>query len=107
MELVIAVNTKKWKDYLDELNSKWPIKSVGDIPAIGRLIFTLNSYIDVYQNSKDLLRYNDDFNHYVFHLGRKDLQIEEFNWGFKEDTDYTLELIKLKEMIVAYATLKK
>ena len=32
---------------------------------------------------------------------------EEFNWYSKEDTDYTLELIKLKEMILAYATLKK
>ena len=132
LELVIAVNTKKWKDYLDELDNKRPIKSVGDIPAIGRLIFTLDSYIDMYQNNKDLLRYNDNFNHYVSHSGRKDLQMDEFNaalysvdtrtvhtmmtacayyaggfiWGSKEDMDYTPELIKLKEMIIAYATSK-
>ena len=30
-----------------------------------------------------------------------------FVWGSKEDTDYTPELIKLKEMILAYATLKR
>lgn len=159
LELVIAVNTKKWKDYLDELDDRRPISSIGDIPAIGRLIFTLDSYIGMYQNNKDLLRYNDNFNHYVSHSGRKDLKMDEFNkalysantrlhkmyekakedktfrtdipeeefmrvtvhtmmtacayyaggfvWGSKEDTDYTPELIKLKEMILAYATLNR
>ena len=159
LELVIAVNTKKWKDYLDELDDRRPISSIGDIPAIGRLTFTLDSYIDMYQNNKDLLRYNDNFNHYVSHSGRKDLKMDEFNkalysantrlhkmyekakedktfrtdipkeefmrvtvhtmmtacayyaggfvWGSKEDTDYTPELIKLKEMILAYATLNR
>ena len=159
LELVIAVNTKKWKDYLDGLDDRRPISSIEDIPAIARLIFTLDSYIDMYQNNKDLLRYNDNFNHYVSHSGRKDLKMDEFNkalysantrlhkmyekakedktfrtdipeeefmrvtvhtmmtacayyaggfvWGSKEDTDYTPELIKLKEMILAYATLKR
>ena len=79
LELVIAVNTKKWKDYLDELDDRRPISSIGDIPAIGRLTFTLDSYIDMYQNNKDLLRYNDNFNHYVSHSGRKDLKMDEFN----------------------------
>ena len=40
LELVIAVNTKKWKDYLDGLDDRRPISSIEDIPAIGRLIFT-------------------------------------------------------------------
>ena len=135
LELVIAVNTKEWKEYFDELDQKRPMSSVGDIPAIGRLIFTLD-------------------NHYVSHSGRKDLQMAEFNqalfsantrfhmmyekakedktfktdmaeeefmrvtvhtmmtacayyaggfiWGSKENEDYTPELIKLKEMILAY-----
>lgn len=78
LELVIAVNTKKWKDYLDGLDDRRPISSIEDIPAIGRLIFTLDSYIDMYQNNKDLLRYNDNFNHYVSHSGRKDLKVDEF-----------------------------
>ena len=131
-----------------------PMSSVGDIPAIGRLIFTLDSFIEMYQTHKALLRYNDNFNHYVSHSGRKDLQMDEFNqalfsantrfhmmyekakedktfktdmaeeefmrvtvhtmmtacayyaggfiWGSKENEDYTPELIKLKEMILAY-----
>ena len=154
LELVIAVNTKEWKEYFDELDQKRPMSSVGDIPAIGRLTFTLDSFIEMYQTHKALLRYNDNFNHYVSHSGRKDLQMDEFNqalfsantrfhmmyekakedktfktdmaeekfmrvtvhtmmtacayyaggfiWGSKENEDYTPELIKLKEMILAY-----
>ena len=118
------------------------------------MIFTLDSFIEMYQTHKALLRYNDNFNHYVSHSGRKDLQMDEFNqalfsantrfhilyekakedktfktdmaeeefmrvtvhtmmtacayyaggfiWGSKENEDYTPELIKLKEMILAY-----
>ena len=31
LELVIAVNTKEWKEYFDELDQKRPMSSVGDI----------------------------------------------------------------------------
>ena len=56
------VNTKEWKEYFfDELDQKRPMSSVGDIPAIGRLIFTLDSFIEMYQTHKALLRYNDNF----------------------------------------------
>ena len=51
LELVIAVNTKEWKEYFDELDQKRPMSSVGDIPAIGRLIFTLDSFIEMYLTS--------------------------------------------------------
>lgn len=69
LELVIAVCAKEWKEYMDELDRTRPISSVGEIPAIDRLIFTLDSYIDMYQNHKALLQYNDNFNYYVSHMG--------------------------------------
>ena len=100
LELVIAVNTKEWKEYFDELDQKRPMSSVGDIPAIGRLIFTLDSFIEMYQTHKALLRYNDNFNHYVSHSCA--YYAGGFIWGSKENEDYTPELIKLKEMILAY-----
>ena len=68
LELVVAVCTKIWKDYLDRLDQSRPISSIGEIPAVGRLIFTLDSYIELYQNHKELLCYNDNFNHYVSHV---------------------------------------
>ncbi len=79
LELVIAVCAAKWKEYLDELDAKRPLTSIGDIPAIDRFTFTLDSYIDMYQHHKDLLQYNDNFNHYVTHEGVKDEQLEEFH----------------------------
>lgn len=79
LELVIAVCAAKWKEYLDALDANRPLESIGDIPAIDRFIFTLDSYIDMYQHHKDLLQYNDNFNHYVTHEGVKDKQLEEFH----------------------------
>lgn len=38
LELVIAVNAAKWKEYLDELDEKRPIASINEIPAIDRFI---------------------------------------------------------------------
>ena len=79
LELVIAVCAAKWKEYLDALDAKRPLESIGDIPAIDRFTFTLDSYIDMYRHHKDLLQYNDNFNHYVTHEGVKDEQLEEFH----------------------------
>ena len=68
-ELAIAVCASKWKAYLDKLDEARPISSIHDIPAIGRFIFTLDSYIGMYQNHKDLLQYNENVNHFVSHSG--------------------------------------
>ena len=78
-ELVIAVCAAQWKAYLDELDQNRPISSVQDIPAIGRFIFTLDSYIEMYLNHKELLQYNDNFNHYVTHEGVDPEQIENLH----------------------------
>ena len=77
--LVIAVCADQWKRYLDGLDARRPISSVHDIPAIDRLIFTMDSYIDMYQNHKALLKYNDNFNYYVTHEGKNNDQLVDFH----------------------------
>lgn len=77
-ELVIAVCAAKWKEYLDELDARRPISSIGNIPAIDRFTFTLDSYIGMYQNYKELLLYNDNFNHYVTHEGVESEKLKGF-----------------------------
>lgn len=72
--LVIALLTREWKKYMDELDSKRPIETIDEIPAIDRFIYTLDSYIDMYKNYKDLLILNDNFNHYVTHAVTEDEQ---------------------------------
>lgn len=98
LELVIAVCAAKWKAYLDELDAKRPISSVGDIPAIDRFIFTLDSYIDMYQNHKDLLQYNDNFNHYVTHECAEREQLDDFHRSlYSANTRFHLMYEKAKE----------
>lgn len=119
-ELAIAVCASKWKAYLDKLDEARPISSIHDIPAIGRFIFTLDSYIGMYQNHKDLLQYNDNFNNYITHQTvRQEEQFMRvtvhtmmaacthyaggFIWGATDNKDYTGDLLILKEMILNYA----
>lgn len=79
LELVIAVCTREWERCMDELDRRRPLSSVDDIPAIDRLIFTLDGCIGMYKNYKELFLYNDNFNHYVTHVRRESEQLEEFN----------------------------
>ena len=98
LELVIAVCATKWKAYLDELDEKRPISSIGDIPAIDRFVFTLDSYIDMYQHHKDLLQYNDNFNYYVTHENASEEQLEDFRLSLgSANTRFHLMYEKAKE----------
>ena len=53
MELVIAVCSVKWKEYLDNLDAARPISGLQDIPAIDRLTFSLDCYVDMYRNHRN------------------------------------------------------
>ncbi|MDD6038826.1 MAG: TetR/AcrR family transcriptional regulator [bacterium] len=77
-DLVIAVNAAKWKEILDELDEIRPVRTVGDISAIDRFTFTLDGYIYLYRNRKDILQFNDNFNHYITHECCDDKQLEVF-----------------------------
>ena len=98
LELVIAVCAAKWKEYLDALDAKRPLTSIGDIPAIDRFTFTLDSYIEMYQHHKDLLQYNDNFNHYVTHEGTDSEQLRAFHASLHSaNTRFHLMYKKAKE----------
>ena len=91
-ELVIAVCAAKWKAYLDKLDEIRPLSSIGNIPAIDRFIFTLDSYIWMYQNYKELLLYNDNFNHYVTHEGVDKEKLKEFTMVIRKSITYIVVL---------------
>lgn len=97
-ELVIAVGSTKWKEYLDELDARRPISSVGDIPAIDRLIFTMDCCIDLYQNHKNLLQFSDNFNQYATHEGYDNEQLLGlFASLFSANTRFDMMYEKAKE----------
>ncbi len=98
MELVIAVCSVKWKEYLDNLDAVRPISGLHDIPAIDRLTFSLDCYVDMYRNYKELLQFNDNFNYYVTHEEYKTEQLVEFhNSLYSADTRLHMMYEKAKE----------
>ncbi|MCI7062835.1 MAG: TetR/AcrR family transcriptional regulator [Lachnospiraceae bacterium] len=97
-DLAISVCSRKWKQYLDELDRVRPISSIGNISALDRLIFTMDQYIDMYQNHKDLLIYNDNFNHFVRLEGKEDDKLVEFHQSlWSADTRFHMMYEKAKE----------
>lgn len=70
--LVIDLMVREWKRLFDELDRIRPIESIHDIPAIDRFKFTLDFYIDLYKNHRELLMLNDNFNHYITHAIAED-----------------------------------
>lgn len=76
--LVIAVAARKWKQYLDSKLESRTYDIIKDIPAIDRLAFTLDIYIELYENRKDLLIFNANLNHYLSHEECQDANLEEY-----------------------------
>lgn len=98
LELVIAVCAAKWKAYFDELDKKRPLSSIGDVPAIDRFVFTLDSYIDMYKHHKDFLQFNDNFNHYVTHEHAENEQLEVLHQALRSaNTRFHLMFEKARE----------
>lgn len=99
LELVIAVNAAKWKEYLDELDEKRPIASINEIPAIDRFIFTMDSYIDMCVNHKALLQFNDNFNHFVSRAGTDSAMLNNFKLSLRQIQDFLKCMRKPKKTI--------
>ena len=98
LELVIAVCTAQWQAYFDKLDEERPLSSIADVPAIERFIFTLDSYIGMYQNHKDLLQYNDNFNNYITHQTVRQEELANFHASLNSvDTRLHMMYAKAKE----------
>lgn len=98
--LAIHLMAREWKKYMDELDRMRPLDTIGEIPAIDRFIYTLDSYIDMYRNHKDLLILNDNFNYYVTHAVTVEEQeaLDQFRRSISSaDTRFRLMYEKAKE----------
>lgn len=67
IDLAIKVCGVYWHDFILSKLENRSLEEIANIPAIERLSYTLDMYIDLYTNHKDLLIYNDNFNHYIAH----------------------------------------
>ena len=65
LALVIAIGTLKWEEYGEYAGKLRAKRQADNMTAAEEFSFYLDFYIDLYQNHKDLLRFNQSFNNYV------------------------------------------
>ena len=65
LELVIAIGTWKWEEYIDRYNALLPPEKMETITGAEWLRFFLDAFLDLYRNHADILRFNYNFNSYL------------------------------------------
>ena len=64
-ELVVAIATRKWREYIDWHNSLLTSVEMEKLTGAEYLKFFFDSFLELYRNHKDILRFNYDFNSFV------------------------------------------
>ena len=78
-ELVIEIATKKWREYYDKVEEAYIRRGGSTMNAAEELECFLDSFIDLYRNHKDILRFNRNFDVYVKHEGCTVEQMRPYN----------------------------
>ena len=64
-DLVIAIGAWKWREYIERYSSLRSAEEREQMTAAQRLRWYMDSYIDLYRNHKDILRFNYFFNSFI------------------------------------------
>ncbi|MBQ1546131.1 MAG: TetR/AcrR family transcriptional regulator [Clostridia bacterium] len=64
-ELVIAIATRKWQDFIRWHNSLLSDEEMNKLTGAEYLKFFIDSFLELYRNHKDILRFNYMFNSFV------------------------------------------
>ena len=65
LELVVAVSVWKWQEYVDFYRGSFSEKRIAQMTGVEYLRMYLDSFIDLYRNHPDILRFNYSFNNYI------------------------------------------
>lgn len=79
LEFVIAIGTRKWKDYYLEVEELYKDFGGEKMNAAQEFNFYLEAYVTLYKNHKDILRFNKNFDTYVRHEGATAKQMKPYN----------------------------
>lgn len=79
LDFVIAIGTRKWKDYYIEIEKAYNDSNGEKMNAAQEFNFYLEAYITLYRNHKDLLRFNKNFDTYVRHEAATAEQMKPYN----------------------------
>ena len=86
-ELVIAIATRKWKDFIEWHNSLLSPEEMEKLTGAEYLKFFIDSFLELYRNHKDILRFNYMFNSFVQGVG----------WTGEQQQPYLQMVNKLSE----------
>jgi AcrR family transcriptional regulator len=78
LDLVIDIGARQWQEYSVQAMKVRAASNISQMTAAERLDFYLTFYIDLYQNHKELLRFNSNFNSYVKHEGATAEQLKPY-----------------------------
>ena len=65
LNLVVAIGTWKWEEYIEAHNALLPQERLDKMTGAEYLRFFLDSFLDLYRNHRDILRFNYDFNSFL------------------------------------------
>ena len=66
-ELVIAISTWKWKDYITSRNSLLSAEKMEKLTGADQLKIYIGSFLELYRYHKDMLRFNYNFNSFLIY----------------------------------------
>ena len=66
-ELVIAISTWKWKDYITSRNSLLSAEEMEKLTGADQLKIYIGSFLELYRYHKDMLRFNYNFNSFLIY----------------------------------------
>ena len=65
LDLVIAIGTWKWNEYIDAYDATLTPEKLNQMTAAEYLRWYMDAFIDLYRNHSDILRFNYYFNSYL------------------------------------------
>lgn len=65
LNLVVAISTWKWEEYIEAHSALLPQEKLDTMTGAEYLRFFLDSFLDLYRNHRDILRFNYDFNSFL------------------------------------------
>lgn len=78
LDLVLDIGARQWEDYAVYAKRHREECNADQMTAAQELEFYLDFYIDLYQNHKDLLRFNSNFNSFIQHEGATKKQLAPY-----------------------------
>ena len=78
LDLVVSIGTWKWNEYIAHHDAFVPLETHESMTGAQYLRFYLDSFLDLYRNHRDILRFNYNFNSYLQHESGTEAQRQPY-----------------------------